>query len=128
MLIPGRPQTKENLAVGRQYRQQVERLARRLALPYHAEGLLEIRLELYYAIPEAEYEQAVKNPATWHLHSIPRGNNAAEIILTALSGHLYRHAGQVDPLTVTRQLLTPEMLTARFGPACSDGCAVVRWS
>ena len=127
MLIPGRPQTKENLSVGRAYRHHVEDVARRQRLPYHGEGPVPITLELYYAVAPEDYDSIVQRPATWYLRNLPRGNNAAELILTALAGYLYQHAGQVEPLTVVRQLLTPEQLEQRFGRACRDGCAVVKY-
>jgi len=84
------------------------------------DGFVKLDLEVYYV-----QEDALERPLVWHNQKIPRADRAANIILTALSGLLYTHAGQVNPLQVERFVLTPYQCKSQFGS--QEGAVVVRW-
>ncbi len=131
LLLPGRPQTKPDTITGRCYKRDVTALARRTLrghhLPLYPSGFTRVQLELYYSQPDAGPGDLIGKPAAWHLEKIPRGDNAANLILTALTGVLYESAAQVEALTVTRTILPREQLIERFGQDCRSGAAVVRY-
>ena len=133
LVIPGRPQARMHasdgtpLDAGRRYYDHVQALARRAFgdQPIHPHGQVPIRLELYYAFSDQQVAELGQSHATWHLQSIPNAATAPTIILGALAGHLYAHTSQVEPLTVTRTILSHDQATAEHGAACRRGLAIV---
>ena len=133
LVIPGRPQARMHasdgtpLAAGRRYYDHVQALARRAFgnTPARPTGQVPIRLELYYAFTDEQAAELGKSHATWHLQSIPSAATAPTIILGALAGHLYAHTSQVEPLTVTRAIVSHDEATATYGPACRRGLAII---
>ena len=133
LIIPGRPQARLHtsdgapLHAGRRYYDHVQALARRTFgnTPAHPSGPIPIQLELYYAFPDDQVAELGKSHATWHLNSIPSAATAPTIILSALAGHLYTHTSQVEPLTVTRTVLSIDEATATYGDACRRGLAII---
>lgn len=129
LVLPDRPQTRQDTAVGRSYKRAVRTHAATLlrGQPPCNDAFLAVRLELYYSLPEAAPGDLIGKPALWKFWNIPRGDNAANLILTALTGLLYESPEQVQPLVVTRTILASEELVARFGQDCRRGCAVVSY-
>jgi hypothetical protein len=93
----------------------------------YPDGLLAVRLELYYAFADEIADEIRGAPVTWHMHNIPRADTAPTLILTGLAGALYAHTGQVQPLVVVREVLSTREAIARFGRGCRAGAAIVRW-
>lgn len=90
LLIPGRPRSRLRdehgrlLRSGQVYLDYVRHLARRrwgqgVAYPT---GQLPIRIELFYAVADAEAEAMRGAHVTWHLQNIPRADTAPTVILT----------------------------------------------
>lgn len=116
------------LTAGRRYYDHVQALARKTFgnTPAHPDGPLPLRLELYYAFTDEQIAELGQSHATWHLQSIPNAATAPTLILSALAGHLYTHTSQVEPLTVTRHVVSHDQAIADHGAACRRGLAIVR--
>ena len=135
LLIPGRPQSKlerrsgEPLAAGYAYLAIVKRIARETfgELPHIPRGHVELKIRLCYTFPSSDADYVRANPGLWHMYSIPRADNAAGIILQGLAGHLYTHAGQVQPLTVLREVMGIAECMEQYGEACQEGAAVIAY-
>lgn len=132
LLIPGRPVARfkhrdgERLDVAERYVQLVQDCARPLPNPplfKHQE--IELRLELYFACDD---EDIIFKPVKWNFAKIPNADTAPGVILSALVNHLYRHVGQVNPLTVVRILKPSSELIGDYGESCAKGLAIIRWN
>ena len=135
LLIPGRPQSRlrndhgQLLEGGQEYYNQVQRTARQAfsSVPLFTHEPVPLKIEFYYAFSDEMIGDIIGKPATWYLHNIPNTHTAPGIILSALSGFLYTHSSQVEPLTVTRTIFSTREMIARFGKHCRRGATVVKY-
>lgn len=128
MMIPGRPQSRsknsagESLAVSQRYLNRVRRMAHAIFGADPApEKSIRLIIRLYYVLPPPEPPQI----GQWHEYSIPRADRAPEIIIQGLTGHLYVHPSQINPLTVYRAVVSSAACTEAFGAECAEGAAMV---
>ena len=127
IIIPGRPQAhrandRGKLHAAEEYLQALRRVAGALGNPRHPSGSIAIHIDLYYAVKD---ENDALDPAQWHRASVPRGDTAAQLVLTGLAGRLIAHAGQANPLTVQRHISTARACQARFGNP--HGATIITW-
>jgi hypothetical protein len=123
ILIPGRVQSKFGTPEFERWRacasravlDQIERP------PLFPEQLLAVQLDIYYAY---DGEITADNLAD---HRIPRITAAAEAILIALSGLLYRRRNQIERLVMRRMIRHPDELIAEYGAVWRAGGFCVKW-
>jgi hypothetical protein len=129
LVIPGRPQSRARNAKGQAlqaahaYHESVRHHARQAGLgkdghPHAPNGFIALWLTFVYASPKLDLP-----PTAWPAENIPNAHRAPEITLLALEGLAYTRVAQVNPLIVTRVVLTPEECQARYGSA--DGATVI---
>lgn len=131
LIIPGRPQARIRNGSGRlldvaiDYVRAVRHAARPLTqpdgTPANPTTAIPLNIELTYT---SEHDIP---PSQWHHESIPNADTAATLILQALTGSLYTHASQANPLIVTRRLITPLEATTRWGRNAERGCTIITW-
>lgn len=128
LTIPGRPQAKarnsrgETLDAAKTYLDHVRRAATHAGLghngPRHPDSQLALRLTFVYT---------TRKPALrilgWPEENIPNAHKAPELVLQALTGLAFTRVSQVNPLIVTRTVLTPEDCLDRYHSL--DGATVI---
>lgn len=131
LVIPGRPQARlhngdgRSNAAGRAYLDAVRTAAKRLQVdgqPLHQVEQLRVDVHLHYT---SDHHAP---PSKWPHESIPNADTAASLVLKALTGSLYAHASQANPLTITRTILKPHTAIATWGSAAARGCTVITWT
>lgn len=132
LVIPGRPQSQlrnrrgELLTAGHNYLEAIKAYAAQLNNrhePLYSTEALRLDIHLYYATLAG----ANLPVDTWHRKSIPNGDTAASLVLSGLTGHLYAHATQANPLIIHRHAVTPDECLNRFGPQAKRGATLIRW-
>lgn len=129
--VPGRPQSRTRnangdlLQAGRDFLHTLRAAAAQhrgpTGAPLHPTGSLKLDIRLYYT---NDHPLA---PHRWHADNIPNADVAASLVLPALTGSIYSHASQANPLVVTRHVITPDEAIERWGEASARGCTVITW-
>ena len=128
LVIPGRPQSRERNGDGRDnrtaaaYLDAVRTAAKQLGLghrghPLVPHGHVHVDLLLVYTSDQD------LPPTSWPAQSIPNADTAAHLILKALTGLAWTHATQVNPLVVTRRVVTRAECRQLYGSI--DGATVI---
>lgn len=130
LVIPGRPQAK--LVEGRsgtyrvpggEYVDAIRQAARAAGLgrnghPRNPHGHVHVDLLLIYTSDEN------LPPTSWPDQSIPNADTAATLVLKALTGIVWTHATQANPLHTTRRVMTRAECRATYGSI--EGATVIK--